>query len=82
MEFLKYLPGIFNSIFDGERIVKGWKIARIYPIHKNEDETEVKNYRGVSLLDSGYKLYASILEKILRFWLKSNKKMGAEPSLL
>lgn len=82
-EFLKYLPSIWirevteilNKIFKGKGIVDGWKVARIFPIHKERDEEEVKNYRGVSLLDSGYKLYAVILEKRIRFWLEGNRKI-------
>lgn len=54
VEFLKYLPRlwiqkvtkILNEIFKGEGIVEGWRIARIYLIHKDEDEEEIKNYRG------------------------------------
>lgn len=68
-EFLKYLPkvwlkelvGILNDVYKGEGSIEGWGIARIYPIHKGGEEEDVKNYRGVSLLDSGYKLYATIL---------------------
>lgn len=63
-EFLKYLPrvwiveltGFFNEIFAGTVMIKGWRMVRIFPIHKGGDEEEVKNYRGVSLIDSGYKL--------------------------
>lgn len=54
MEFLKYLPGkwieeiagIMNGMFKGGDLIKGWEVARIYPIFKEEDEREVKNYRG------------------------------------
>lgn len=80
VEFLKYLPRdwiklawIINNIFLGKEMIKGWEVARIYPIHKGGDEEEVKNYRGVFLLDSGYKLLAVILERRLRLWLE---KMG------
>lgn len=83
-EFLKYLPRIWvqeiaeilNEIFKGGDFIEGWKVARIFPIHKDGDEEEVKNYRGVSLLDSGYKLYTTILEKRLRFWLEEEGKIG------
>lgn len=58
------------------KIVEGWKTARIFPIHKEGDEDEVKNYREVALLDSGYKLYALILTKRLKGWLEENNKLG------
>lgn len=84
VEFLKYLPRewvqeiaeILNEIFKGGEFIEGWKVARIFPIHKDGDEEEVKNYRGVSLLDSGYKLYTTILEKRLRFWMEKEGKVG------
>lgn len=84
VEFLKNLPlgwmkklvGILNGIFVGKGMVKEWGVARIFPIHKGGSEEDVKNYRGVSLLDSGYKLLAVIIEKRLRFWLEKNGKIG------
>lgn len=50
LEFFKYMPKVWlekmsmiiNRIFRGEKLVKGWKIARIYPIFKDGDESEVK----------------------------------------
>lgn len=84
VEFLKNLPRtwleevveVMNEMMEGEEFIEGWKTARIFPIHKGGDEEEVKNYRGVALLDSGYKLYASILEGRLRKWLEDNNKLG------
>lgn len=84
VEFLKYLPiewmreltGILNSIFLEKGAIKGWETARIFPIHKGGDEEDVKNYRGVSLLDSGYKLLAIIMERRLRHWLEKKGKIG------
>lgn len=84
IEFLKYLPEtwlrevseILNEIYKGKDMVEGWKVARIFPIHKEGDEEDVKNYRGVSLLDSGYKLYTTILEKRIRAWMEREGKIG------
>lgn len=33
----------------------------ICSIHKRDDKAEVKNYRRVTLLNTAYKIYASIL---------------------
>lgn len=57
-------------------IIQGWKVARIYQMHKGGDEEEVKNYRGVGLLNSGYKLYAQILVGRLRGWVERNNRIG------
>lgn len=32
----------------------------IYPIHKRSDKAKVKSYRGIILLNTAYKIYASI----------------------
>lgn len=82
-EFLKNLSSfwldevrtVLNEILGGEDIIQGWKTARIYPIHKGGEEEEVRNYRGVALLDSGYKLFAMILENRLRNCLEKNEKL-------
>ena len=47
-------------------MVEGWKTARIYPIHKGGEVSEPENYRGVSLLDIGYKILASIMDNRLK----------------
>lgn len=83
IEFLKYSPmnwkseiaEILNGIFNGEKMIKGWETARIFPIHKAGDEEDAKNYRGVSLLDAGYKLYASVLGERIKDWVEKNGKL-------
>lgn len=77
-EFLKYLPRIWtgelvkilNEVFDKGELLKGWEVARIYPIHKGGDENVVTNYRGISSLDVGYKLLTNIMAERLRRWLE------------
>ena len=78
VEFLKELPMtwvkelviILNGIFNTGKLIEGWEVARIYPIHKAGNENEVKNYRGVSLLDVGYKLLTNIMANRIREWLE------------
>ena len=52
-----------------------WRIARIYPIFKGGEETNVNNYRGVSVLDIGYKIMAGIMNKRLTTWIEENNKI-------
>lgn len=74
VEFLKYLPlvwigelaGILNEVFEKGEILKGWEMSRMYSIHKGGDEDEVKNYKGVALLDVGYMLQANIMADRLK----------------
>lgn len=55
------MTSIINAVCNEGKLIEEWKTARIYPIHvyKTGDENEVSNYRGVALLDAGYKLLAN-----------------------
>lgn len=67
------LGEILQKIFQGGEIPSGMKEGRIYPIHKKNSKKERGNYRGISLLDTAYIIYAIILEGRLREevdWLK------------
>lgn len=78
VEFLKNMPDIWirelskslNQLRDKGEIIEGWEEARIYPIYKTGEENLTKNYRGVALLDSGYKLLTNIMAGRLQKWLE------------
>jgi hypothetical protein len=38
-------------------IPEEWTTAIVIPIHKKEDRNNPDNYRGISLLNTGYKIY-------------------------
>jgi hypothetical protein len=46
-------------------IPEEWRTAIVIPIHKKEDRNNPDNYRGVSLLNTGYKIYSKIIAKRL-----------------
>ena len=79
-EFLKNLPegwkgtlkDILNELWKEGKTIGGWKTAKIYPIHKGGEKNETGNYRGVSLLDIGYKVLTNIMNVRLRDWLEKN----------
>lgn len=51
----------------GEGFPDEWRIGVVVPIWKKEDKKRPGNYRGVTLTGTGYKIYASILNrKIVR----------------
>lgn len=64
---------IIGKIWNGEKLSRGWKVGIIYLIHKKGDRKEVKNYRGITLLDTTYKIYAMILKEKLRKEVKRLK---------
>jgi len=48
-------------IWQKEQIPKEWETAIICPIFKKNDPKQIVNYRGISLLDVGYKVLSSLL---------------------
>lgn len=81
IEFLKELPRVWleelslilNGLWQKGEIVRGWETARICPIHKGGEEEDVTNYRGIALLDSGYKLLTNIMANRIRLWVEDNQ---------
>ena len=45
---------------------KGWEKSGIVPIFKGSNEEETGNYRGVLLLDTGYKMPATTMDERIR----------------
>ena len=72
-ELREDLRNIFNEIWKRGEIPKEWKIGTIKPIHKKGDKKEVGNYRGITLMDTGYKIYAEIVRKRLEKELTEKK---------
>ena len=62
-----------NKIWNGDRVPEEWKIGRIVPIFKKGDKKKVENYRGITLMDTGYKLYAEILRRKLEEELEEHQ---------
>ena len=46
-------------------IPEEWRTAIVIPIHKKGDRNEPDNYRGISLLNTEYKIYSKIIAKRL-----------------
>jgi hypothetical protein len=56
-KFLKFL----NVCWIYGDIPEEWKTAIVMPIHKKGDRNNPDNYRGISLLNTGYKIYSKII---------------------
>ena len=69
IELIKYSPPslrnrlllLLNECWKAGSIPEDWKEAITLPIFKRGDKNNCNNYRGISLLNSCYKLYAKIL---------------------
>lgn len=56
---------VIRGVWKRKGFPKEWREGVITPIHKKEDKNKVENYRGITLLCTIYKLYASILAERL-----------------
>jgi sorting nexin-29 len=60
-ELIKHLHTTIKEIWLKEIMPVDWNLSIICPIHKKEDKMECSNYRGVSLLNTAYKILSNIL---------------------
>ena len=73
-ELYKYAPAEFklrllqflNNIYRENYIPNEWGNAVITPIFKTGDRREPKNYRGINILNTCYKIYSKILNMKLQ----------------
>ena len=59
------LTGLYQFSCESKSVFSVWKIARLTPIYKKDDETERENYRPVSLLSIPGKIMESIVNDAL-----------------
>ena len=60
---LTRLCNVLNNIWNEIWLPEEWISGIIVPIYKKGKINEVKNFRGVSLMDSGYKIYSDIIRE-------------------
>jgi hypothetical protein len=57
---------LMNGVWRGEGFPKDWREGVICPIFKKGEKNRAENYRGITLLNTGYKLYASVLSERMK----------------
>lgn len=62
-EVEKVLFKLLNKIWKERGIAEDWTKGIINPLYKKGDKKETKNYKGITLVDTAYKIYASILNE-------------------
>lgn len=60
-ELINTLHGIISELWKRETMPEEWNTVILCPIFKKGDPMLVSNYRGISLLDTGYKVFTSLL---------------------
>lgn len=68
----KTLYNLITQIWKEEKIPQQWRKGVILPIHKNGDEKECRNYRGITLLSVAYKILSTLINNKLRSFATQN----------
>ena len=64
------LAFIINTVIRDGEIPKGWKVARVLPLHKKLSKNAVENYRPVSILSTPSKILEEVLRQQLSRYLE------------
>ena len=64
---------IMNRIWKGKGFSLQWRGGIIIPIYKKGSREETKNYRGITLLSTMYKVYAMVIGERLKSELEEKK---------
>lgn len=64
------LHNLITDIWEQEEISESWKMSILCPIYKKGDKMDPKNYRGISLLNTSYKVLSNLLLNRLKPFIK------------
>lgn len=53
---------IMQLVWEGRGLPRAWRKGVIIPLHKKGSKDSASNYRGITLLNTSYKIYATILQ--------------------
>lgn len=72
-EGVEWIREILNKMWEDGYMPEGWDTAVVVPLFKSGDEEVTGNYRGISLLDSGYKLMTTMMTERINRWIENRK---------
>lgn len=56
---------ILGKVWDGQGLPEEWKMGSIVPLFKKGNPDETRNYRGITLMSTAYKLYTEVIRRRL-----------------
>ncbi|KAJ3650014.1 hypothetical protein Zmor_021727 [Zophobas morio] len=62
---IERLSELMDDVWTGKGFPREWRVGQIYRIHKKGSKEKVENYRGITLLNTAYKLYPMVLNERL-----------------
>lgn len=69
----EHLRCIINNALSSSRIPDQWRQAQVFLLHKSGDETQVSNYRPITLSNISYKILMSIITRRLNNIFERNE---------
>ncbi|XP_017879159.1 trichohyalin-like, partial [Ceratina calcarata] len=66
---------VIKRVWKGEGFPKEWRRGVIVPLHKKGDYQKVENYRGITLLNTAYKIYAAVLNERIKKNLEDEQSL-------
>ncbi len=73
---LSHLTDLFNVILDTGYFLEEWSRGIIIPLFKRGTESDVNNYRGITLISCLAKLFTTVINNRLTKWCEQNDKLS------
>lgn len=67
----EHIYEIIGNIWHLETLPEDWNVSIVFPIYKKGSAKECKNYRGISILNTAYKILSRILCEKLKPYVSS-----------